>query len=554
MTTPAPAETPGDCVLIRLPDDVENARRVLAGAISLFGPTTDVVLWTPDEPTEALAERLGAMVQELAGGIPAIDIDLVGAEDALARDARASVVATGDPMSDAEAIVLLASVAFRDWGIIGGAPSSDPAAPGATAAPSAAGADLRRQVQARIAHRDRSVLPGTTPVIAVVAQVQSTFGAVQTICEALAADPRVRLELVAVESEHEPRATSTVAHLRSLGYEPRDAAWLQAQLDDPASGLGLVLFYDPWDDLRPAAARSLAIANAGVRVAYVPYGNNVGAGDHMAVAAYDLPVHQLAWRLFARSDASRAMFGRLCTTGNEHVHVTGMPKFDRVVRLAEQTPLDVPQGRATVLWNPHFTFGTEGWSTFDRYLVPMLSYAADHPELTLVVRPHFRLLRDLPLSGSEGTQLLDTLHRAATAMRNVVVDTTADYVAAFAAADAMVSDLSSLVTEFALTGKPLCYLHKLDGPGTNEDSEYFYETVVATSWPAVERFLDHVLASIDDIRAGTDMHADARALLKQRHFPHEDGHAGARVATVLVDALYAERSLIDGATHELVHH
>jgi hypothetical protein len=549
MTTPVPVET-RDCVLIRLPDDVENARRVLAGAISLFGPATDVVLWTPDEPTEAMAAELGAMVQELAGGVPAIDIDLVGAEEAVARDARASVVATGDPMSDAEAIVLLASVAFRDWGIIG---EDVNAAPGATA-PSAAGADLRRQVQARVALRDAAVPPGTTPVVAVVAQVQSTFGAVQTICEALAADPRVRLELVAVESEHEPRATSTAAHLRSLGYEPRDAAWLQAQLDDPASGLGLVLFYDPWDDLRPEAARALTVANAGVRIAYVPYGNNVGAGDHMATAAYNLPVHQLAWRLFTRSDASRDLFGRLCTTGNRHVHVVGMPKFDRVVRLAEQAPLDVPQGRATVLWNPHFTFGPDGWSTFDRYLMPMLSYAAAHPELTLVVRPHFRLLRDLPLAGGEREQLLAALTRAATAMRNVVIDTSADYVAAFAAADAMVSDLSSLITEFVLTGKPLCYLHKLDGPGTNEDSEYFYETVVATSWPAVERFLDHVLASIDDIRAATDLHADARSLLKQRHFPHEDGRAGARVAAVLVDALTAERSLTDGATHDLVHH
>jgi len=94
-----------DCVLIRLPTDTEQCRQVLAAAISMFGPTTDVVLWTEIEPTQQLGELLSTMVQELADGIPAVNIDLVSEIEAQSFNPIVSVNATGDPMGDAQAIL-----------------------------------------------------------------------------------------------------------------------------------------------------------------------------------------------------------------------------------------------------------------------------------------------------------------------------------------------------------------------------------------------------------------------------------------------------------------
>jgi hypothetical protein len=548
MPIPNPRSGQHDCVLIELPTDVERARPVLAAAISLFGPGTDVVLWVTDgEPTRELAERLALICRQLAGGTPGVSIEVAGAAEAGRRTARVSVRAEGDPMGDARAIVLLAAVAFQDWEVV--------AAPGP--GPSSA-ADVLAARDAAIAGRDLRAPRGVAPVVAVIAQVQATWGAVETVCQALRADPRVQLEVVAVDSDHDVRATSTADHLRSLGYQPRSLDWLRAQVEDPGSALATVLFYDPWDDLRPAPARAVPIAESGLRIAYVPYGNNVGAGEHVEQTAFDLPMHRLAWRLFARSERQRQMYAEHCAVGAEHVRVVGMPKFDRVVRLTTDPirPLPVPATRMTVLWNPHFTFGPQGWSTFDRYLVPLLDYAASHPQMCLVVRPHFRLLHDLPLIGGAGAQLLELLRSTASRARNVVLDTSADYLPAFAAADAMISDLSSLVSEFALTRKPLCYLHKEDGPGVNEDAEYFFEVAVATSWPGIEGFLDRLLRESGRVRAGTDADRQSRDLLVARHFPLEDGQAGARIARELVDQLLAERQglpSIGGRDDRLAH-
>src|SRR5690606_4518609 len=103
----------------------------------------------------------------------------------------------------------------------------------------------------------------------------------------------------------------------------------------------------------------------------------------------------------------------------------------------------------------------------------------------------------------------------------------------FAASDALISDLSSLITEFMPTGKPVLYLHRSDSPGVNEDAEYVFSLDIATSWPGVEAFLD-------DVVAGIDRGAERRRLSLERHFTHLDGQSGQRIADELVSGLLTE--------------
>ncbi|GMA41070.1 hypothetical protein [Mobilicoccus caccae] len=357
--------------------------------------------------------------------------------------------------------------------------------------------------------------------------------------QALSSDPSVRVELVAVDSEQDKRSLSTADFVRGQGFEPRDVTWLDSMAGDPESGLSLALFYDPWDGLRPAAASPLALANRGVRIAYVPYGNNVGDGPKIRKMAYDLPTHRLAWRAFARSERQRDMYGRYCATGNRHVQALGLPKFDRVVALRRRTP--PRRGPLTVLWNPHFTLGSGGWSTFDRFLGPLVEWAADNPGVRLIIRPHFRLFHDLPHLGQDGATLLNIMTKAPRAFPNITLDESADYLDSFAEADALISDTSSLISEFTLTEKPILYLHREDGPGINEDAQYFFETAVASDWAGVEGFLARLSREIGDVRAGEDPGHKRRELLVNRHFPLEDGGAGARIAAHIAGALATER-------------
>ncbi len=520
-------------VVVSLPsDDPVRGAVGLAAALSLFGPGIEVALCLAgvESPGERQAAEVQALCRALAeDGITLPDIVLLGDAEARAGRHLLAVEATDDVVETVRTVALLTAAAQEVW-----------------ERETAPGRNLRRTVEVAVARRDLTRTAGAVPLVVAVAQVQSTWGALADVCSELAehaARGEIAFEVLALESDHELRERSTAQFVADQGYQPRDLAWFTALADDESSPLALVLTDSPWDDLRPEPVQSVYLAERGVRLAYLPYGNNVGAGAKMMTMAYDLPLHRLAWRAFARSEVQRGIWAEHCSSGAAHVRVLGLPKLDRVVRLVAGSgdrggdhPVRRLAGRRpVVLWNPHFTFGRTGWSTFDRYLGPLTGWAAAHPEVVLMVRPHFRLLRDLPLSGESGQVLIDALHRAVATHENIVLDTEPDYLPAFAVADAFVSDISSLLTEWVPTRRPVCYLHKLDGPGANEDAQYLFSLDVATSWEGLRGFLDGVLE-------GRDLGAERREMVLHNHFDHLDGGAGARIAQELLDSLFAEVS------------
>ena len=540
-------------VLLELPsDDVSSGAVVLGAALSLFDHDAEIVLFLTGvtDPTEEHAAAVSALCEALLPADARIaDLLLLGAAEAVAQEHMLHVTAGKGALSDAHAVILLSALA--DLTEKGSEAASDSTQPGGPHS-DGYGSALRRTVRERIRNRDRTrpLDPGRVPVVVAVAQVQSTWGALDTLCRALMERGDVRLEVLALGSGAEHREQDAAEFLRELGYEPRDLAWFEGEITAQDSAIDLVVFDNPYDTLRPDVLRSTTLASRGIRTALSPYGNNnIAAGEQIAAMLYDSAMHRLAWRLFARSEPQREMFARYCAVGAEHVRVLGLPKLDRVVAPSTEATggvFDLGDGRPVVLWNPHFSVGEGGWSTFERYLVPMVEYFAGHSEAVLVVRPHFRLAHDAAVVGGPLAAMMTFLREAVATHENVILDDAADYLESFRAATAFVSDLSSLITEFLPTGKPLLYLHREDGPGVNQDAEYLMAMEVATSWAGVESFLQDVLS-------GVDRGVERRRLALQRHFAFLDGRSGHRIADELVSSLLAERAQNNGTAPTMLH-
>jgi hypothetical protein len=228
---------------------------------------------------------------------------------------------------------------------------------------------------------------------------------------------------------------------------------------------------------------------------------------------------------------------RHCRAGAEHVRVLGSPKTDRVVRGGRTPGAEALRrwagGRPLVLWNPHFRVGEGGWSTFDRYVGPLLRRFAGDPSMVLLLRPHFRLWPDLQVIGGDAARVEADVRAFVAAHENVRLDETPDYLDALTACDAMLSDLSSLASELLPTGTPICWLHREDGPGPNEEGKHFSSMYRAEDEAAVHVFLDQVTRGEDPRRA-------QRLEAVQRDMPYADGGAGARIAADLVASLREE--------------
>ncbi len=166
---------------------------------------------------------------------------------------------------------------------------------------------------------------------------------------------------------------------------------------------------NPYHDTRPECVLTEALRDAGIRVAYIPYGLDIGGGGANLNYQYNLATHKTAWRIFARSARHRRMFAKYCETGSGHVVVTGHPKIDAIgeISSAQVDPvlMDRIAGRRVVLWTPHFSVGAEpAWSTFELYSEAIFTHLRQREDLFLIVRPHplfFQAMRKAGLFTSE---------------------------------------------------------------------------------------------------------------------------------------------------------
>jgi tetratricopeptide (TPR) repeat protein len=387
--------------------------------------------------------------------------------------------------------------------------------------------------------------PSARPVrVAFLVQHPQGWTSLESVWRVLREDPRFEVRLIAARYDH-PYPTdggpeAIFGFLARLGV-PHER-WEQANL---GPGFADILFLqNPYDVTRPAPLRVPNLARWVSRLAYVPYGLEIGGGERNNTMVMNLPLQQLAWLVCARSERQRQAYARHCEGGNAHVAVTGHAKLDalRVPPAGDPAGFGAfAAGRRLVGWNPHFDIRPkagspwgEGFSTFTRWWEPMLAAFAARPDLALVIRPHPLLFGTLESRRIWSSSQVQEFHRAVQAAGNVRFDREGSYLPLFARAEAMISDASSFLLEYAATGRPLLYLHNPDGPGLNEDGGFVRDHL---DWAEQETDL---AAFLDNVAAGRDPRGDARRRAYPEYMHQPPGGAGAAVRDAILTRLAAE--------------
>ncbi|WP_129339096.1 hypothetical protein [Cellulomonas endophytica] len=525
MTTTAPAPArPAVTLALDLGRglDAPGADVVLAAAAQLFGPDAGahLALVLDREPVEDDGVALVARLLELVPRLEALPpLELVGPDEARALDATVRVVAHGDPAAVARAVALLTATAQTLQEDRTPAAPATPVTGTASAAPALPPAVLA----ARDAADERRRAEGPAPVrLLVPVQHLDTWGALATVVAAAQRHPRVEPVVVALDSVQSRVPGETAAFLDAAGVRhvgPEEGVAAVGTAD-------VALLVDPYDEFRPAGLHLTDLLAAGVRIAYSPYARNISGSPTEVLRQYNTPMHNVAWRVFAASASQREMFARHCRAGAGHVRALGSVKGEWL--LEHVPPADGWTTRwrfaRTVLWNPHFSVGPGGWSTFLLHVGTVLDEAASRPDLGVVVRPHFRLLPDLAASGPQGAAAVARFRAACAALPNVHLDEDRDYRTALHVADVLVSDLSSLVPEFLELGRPAVHLQHAGYAGAGAEAD----------WRAdVESVLDE--AGLRDVLARA-----ATGDLRRPAVPADPRGAGARVLDAVLGDLVQE--------------
>jgi len=361
-------------------------------------------------------------------------------------------------------------------------------------------------------------------------QSASTWSSWESIWEACLRHPSVTPQIVLTPLQHVYGSSLDFDDCKALLIN-KDIPFYSHEAYKLATFRPHVAFIqNPYDSTRPDYFSIEALTEAGVRIAYVPYGLDIGGGGANIRYQYDLPLHQMAWRIFARSHRHRRMFAKYCRSGCGHVVVTGHPKLDSYGR-SSIAGLDIPQGKKAFLWTPHFSVGVEPqWSTFQLYSEAIFNFFHHRSDAHLIVRPHpffFQAMKKNEIWDGQGeAEFRQRIQRS----DNIILDESTDYRLAFAAADALLADAGSFLLEFLPTGKPILYLHHPEGYGLSEEGDVVRHYYRATKPSDVECFLTMV-AHGDDPMSGQ------RAAALEEFLYKIDGQAGERICQHIVEAI-----------------
>lgn len=360
---------------------------------------------------------------------------------------------------------------------------------------------------------------------------------IESVWNSLQASPNVENDILvlpynASDIKVNPDSTRLSCELLGkLGIHP--IVW-HADINIDLSKYKAAIFTHPYDRERPPELWFKEVSKAIPVTIYIPYGPIVSAGFKNLRLNYHQPTAMHATAVIARSAWEKRMFKLHCPTGDDHVLVSGHPRFDTLLhRLAIQDGTDFKpliNGRLCVLWNSHFSFTSNysqssSFSTFDLLGPEILRYAIDNRDwLCLLWRPHPNLYRILEsnnwLDKAELSQLETEL-----ASLGVIVDKTVDHSQAFYVSDALLTDLGSFFIEYLVTRKPLLALINPEGVDFSEEAAALAEKYMqAEGFKEVKEFIEAVKDN-----AAYVINDDVIA----EHIVGLDGQSGVRVAEII---------------------
>lgn len=344
--------------------------------------------------------------------------------------------------------------------------------------------------------------------IRVVFYVQhaSVWPSWRSVWEASMADTRFVPKLVLTPFFHEDSSVSRVYDDLRRFFINQNIPFLNFELFNLEEFAPHVVFLqNPYDETRPESLRCDSLVKSGYRIAYIPYCLEMGGGIWNIDAQFNSPLHQLAWKMFVRSQPSKTMFAKYCRTGNDHVVVTGHPKFDldenEALHEVSSDLLKKIADRKVILWTPHFSVGqSPQWSTYRVYGSLILGEMNRRNDLFLLVRPHplfFKAMRNHGIWNAENeSSFRQRIHQSP----NMDLDDDVDYHAAFGIADALMADVGSFLLEFLPTGKPILYLVCPGGLGMNDDGALAQHLYVASSSSDIISFMSMISRSEDPMK------------------------------------------------------
>jgi hypothetical protein len=287
-------------------------------------------------------------------------------------------------------------------------------------------------------------------------------------------DPQFKITIVAVPCMHPNLAPGHYSDLGMFeylsgrgidairGYLPEQDAWLTPESLAP----DFVFFQTPYN-LFPERW-SAEYTSAFAKVCYVPYGTTLFKGEVDAIV-HPESFFRAATLVFAENATARdRLVDRFKATAwfrEDKFMVSGSPKLD--FPAAPHSAASTPWKRGTsskntrILWTPRW-WTNDGSCHFFDYKDHFSEFCKSRLDVDFVFRPHPLSIQNFLNTGELAQGEWERMETFYADSANMAIDKSGDYQDTFLTSSILISDISSMMIEYLVTGKPIVYTHRVD--------------------------------------------------------------------------------------------
>ncbi len=308
---------------------------------------------------------------------------------------------------------------------------------------------------------------------------------------------------------------------------------------------------EQWLDLQPLNLQYIFCVRPYNRLKPVPYTSHaLCRHSRLCLLTYGMPCAREGWEIMTNRDFSSRLylhfteseaFCRLRRQQHPLKHRLGLQKTVCVGLPAGQSILasrekvspswDFSKSDFRVMWTPRWTTDPKvGGTNFFTYRDAILDYAENHPDTDILLRPHPLMFNNFVKTGEMTQGEVDDYKARCSALSNVAFDTVSRYDATVWGSSVLVSDISGMIPEYLITGKPVIYCN------TNMDMEMLEPMKKLLDACYTVKNRQELEACLEALRRGEDPLAQARRDAVESVFGKDMDVAGKIIKTLLADS------------------
>ena len=366
--------------------------------------------------------------------------------------------------------------------------------------------------------QERRIKRGEGPVrVGFLCQYVPGWTKVAPIYEKMVADSRFDPCLICVPSEQVMGKDSfatcpendTYDYFAAKGYPAINALvgadqWLDLKTLD----LAYIFYPRPYNNLLPQPYRAQTVSCYS-KICLVMYGIGFSREDLQIALNRDFMSHVYAY--FAETDCA----GKQNIENNRLLHALGAQKtlclgYPVLNGLLSKEGKESPSWAFSrndfrVLWTPRWTTDTKvGGTNFFALYEKLMTYAEEHPDIDFLHRPHPLAFKHFLETGEMSQAQVEAYQQQCGAMPNVSLDAQREYEATFWGSSVLVSDISGIMFEYFVTGKPLIFC------AGNMELALAPHTLKMLEWCYVVYNAEELFAVLQKLKAGDDPLRDKR--------------------------------------------